>query len=148
MYLNPEFIARILVILGSSIFLLLGVLHGILTLKDLQNPRTFTPPDPALRQAMQQSSLAIDPTTNLWQAWLGFNLSHSLGLIVFGGTFMEIGLFHFSTFAHSLWLQIVTVVISTAYLLMSLKFWFSQPAICAGIALACFAIATGLRSVQ
>jgi hypothetical protein len=144
MYLNPAFIAQILVILGASIFLILGGLHSVLTLQDLRDPRTFTPPDPALREAMQESSLAIHPHTNLWQAWLGFNLSHSLGLVIFGGTFLAIGLFYFSSFTQILWLQSCAMLIATAYLMMSLKFWFSKPAIGSGIGLTCFIVASGL----
>jgi hypothetical protein len=144
MYLNPAFMAQVLVVLGASIFLSLGVLHGVLTLQDLQDPRTFTPPDPALREAMQESSIAIHPHTNLWQAWLGFNLSHSLGLLMFGGTFLAIGLFYFSAFTQILWLQSCAMLISTLYLMMSLKFWFSKPAIGSVIGLTCFILSSGL----
>ncbi len=143
--MNLEVMARALVIVGASIFLLLGILHGILTLQDLRDPRTFTPPDPNLRQAMQESSIAIHPHTNLWKAWLGFNLSHSLGLVIFGGTFLAIGLFYFQAFAQIFWLQGCALLISAVYLVMSLKFWFAQPVIATGIGLTCFAIAVGSR---
>ena len=137
-------IAQALIISGASIFLFLGILHGVLTLQDLNNPRTFMPQDAVLRQAMQQSNIAIHPQTNLWRAWLGFNLSHSLGLVMFRGTFLVMGLFYFSAYAQTLWIQSCALFVSTAYLIMSLKFWFSKPAISSGIALACFVIASGL----
>jgi hypothetical protein len=142
--MNTEVMAQALEITGASIFLILGMFHGVLTLQDLRNPRTFTPPDEALRQAMENSSIAINPQTNLWKAWLGFNLSHSLGLVMFGGTFVAIGLFDFGMFAHSYWLQSCVLFISVAYLIMSLKFWFDKPAIGSGIALACFVVTVGL----
>jgi hypothetical protein len=142
--MNREVIAQALVIAGASIFLILGMSHGVLALQDLSHPRTFTPPDVALRQAMQESSITIHPQTNLWKAWLGFNLSHSLGLVGFGGTFLTIGLFYFPLFAKILWLQGCTLLGAAAYLILSLKFWFSSPAIGSGIALTCFAIASGL----
>jgi hypothetical protein len=142
--MNTEFIAQILEIIGASIFVVLGIFHGILTLQDMSNPRTFTPPDKALLQAMQESKIAIDPQTNLWKAWLGFNLSHSLGLMMFGGAFLVIGLFYFPIFSNSYWVQSFAICIAIAYLIMSLKFWFSKPAIGSGFALACFAIAVGL----
>jgi hypothetical protein len=63
---------------------------------------------------------------------------------MFGGTFLAIGLFYFSAFAQILWLQICALFISVAYLLMSLKFWFSQPAIGSGIGLVCFVLAAML----
>jgi hypothetical protein len=145
--MNTEFMAQVLVIAGASIFLSLGMLHGVLTLQDLENPRTFTPPDVALRQTMQESSIAIHPQTNLWKAWLGFNLSHSLGIVMFGFTYLAIGLFYFPMFAQLVWLQSGALLIATAYLILSLKFWFSRPAIGSGIALTCFAVASGLLMV-
>jgi hypothetical protein len=145
--MNREVIAQALVIAGASIFLILGVLHAVLVLQDLIDPRTFTPPDVALRQAIQESSIAIHPRTNLWKAWLGFNLSHSLGLVMFGGAFLAIGLFYFPLFSQSLWLQSCALLIAATYLILSLKFWFSRPAIGSGIALICFAVASGLLMV-
>jgi hypothetical protein len=142
--MNQEILAQAFVITGAFIFLVLGIFHGVLTLQDLSNPRTFTPPDLALRQAMQESRLAIHSQTNLWRAWLGFNLSHSLGLVMFGGTFGVIGLFYFSAFVNILLLQGCALFISVIYLVLSLKFWFSSPAMGSGMALACFAIGSGL----
>ncbi len=142
--MNTEVMAQGLVIAGASILLSLGILHGVLTLQDLKNPHTFTPPDVALRQAMQESSIAIHPQTNLWKAWMGFNLSHGLGLVMFGVTYLAIGLFYFPLFSQILWLQSGALLITAAYLILSLKFWFSSPAIGSGIALTCFVIASGL----
>jgi hypothetical protein len=144
MYVNLAFIAQSLEIIGASIFLILGIFHGVLTLQDLGSPRTFTPPAKSLRLAMQNSSIAIHPQTNLWQAWLGFNLSHSLGLIMFGGIFVAIGFFNFSVFAQILWLPSCAIFISTAYLIMSIKFWFSKPVIASTMGLTCFIISAGL----
>jgi len=77
--------AQILLAIGGSIFLVLATLHGVLALRDVANPRAFTPTDDAVRVAMQGTRLAFNPRANLWQAWLGFNLSHSLGVALFGG---------------------------------------------------------------
>jgi hypothetical protein len=142
--MNTEVMAQALEIGGAVIFLILGVFHGVLTLQDLSNPCTFIPPDKALLQAMQESSIAIHPHTNLWKAWLGFNLSHSLGLVMFGGTFLAIGLFYFEVFSNNYWLQSCALLISSTYLIVSLKFWFDKPAIASAIALACFVVAMGL----
>ena len=64
-----------LIILGAAVFVVLGSLHGLLTLRDVRTPRAFTPRDPELRRAMQQSSIRLHRSINLWDAWLGFNLS-------------------------------------------------------------------------
>lgn len=136
--------SQILVIVAASVFLLLGGAHGILTLKDLKNPKAFTPRDPELRKAMQQSSIGFHRTINLWDAWMGFNLSHSLGLILFGAAYLHVGVFEPIAFARSPLLQACAVVVSAIYLILSLKFWFSKPAIGSAIGLVCFALAASL----
>jgi hypothetical protein len=140
-------IAQSLVITGAMIFLFLGIFHGLLTLQDLRNPRTFTPLDPNLRKAMQESHMAIDPHANLWKAWLGFNFSHSLGLSTFGGILLAIGISYFGIFAKMFLVQGCILLIASIYLLLSLLFWFSKPSIGAGLALTCLAIAVGLIAV-
>jgi len=135
---------QLLIIVGAGIFLFLGTLHGLLTFRDLGHPRAFTPRDAGLRTAMQQSTIALHPKINLWRAWLGFNLSHSLGIVMFGGAFLYLGIFYPSLFSQSLLLQLCSIAISAAYLAMSLKFWFSKPAIGSGISMACFILATAL----
>ncbi len=138
---------QVLVIVGSGIFVLLGAAHGLLTLRDLGDPVVFTPRDATLRTAMQQSTIALHPDINLWRAWMGFNLSHSLGLVMFGGAFLYLGVFRLPWFSQSWLLQACSILVSAAYLLMSLKFFFSTPAIGSGIAMACFALATAISYV-
>ena len=136
--------AQLLIIIAASPFLLMGAGHGILTLRDLKHPRAFTPRDPALRQAMQQSSIGLHPTINLWRAWLGFNLTHSLGLVLFGSAFLHVGIFEPTAFASSLLVQAVAVLVSAIYLVLSLAFFFSKPVISSTIGLVCFLVASGL----
>src|SRR5258707_3215126 len=88
-------VVQFLLIVGSSIFVLLGAAHGVLTLKDLGNPRNFTPRDPKLRTAMEHSTIALHPKINLWRAWVGFYLNHNLGLVMVGGAFLFIRIFSF-----------------------------------------------------
>lgn len=133
---------QLLLIVGASIFVLLGTLHGVFSLQDIGTaPRNFTPRDEELRRAMQQATVAFHPKINLWLAWLGFNLSHSLGLIVFGGAALYIAVFYPSLFSELRLLPICFIAIAAIYLVLSLKFWFSRPAIFVGISLACFVAA-------
>jgi hypothetical protein len=136
--------AQLLIIIAAFPFLFMGAGHGALTLRDLKHPRAFVPRDPALRQAMQQSSIALHRSINLWRAWLGFNLTHSLGLVLFGAAFMHVGIFEPNAFASSLLLQAVAVLVSAIYLVLSLNFFFSKPAIYSTIGLVCFLVAAGL----
>lgn len=138
---------KLFIILGASIFVLLGVLHALYTFQDLDNPRNFTPRNENLLDEMKESSVALHPQINLWKAWLGFHFSHSLGLLMFGGAFLYIGVFHPQFFAQSTLLKICSVLIPAIYLLLSINFWFSKPAIFSGISTACFVLATVLSSI-
>lgn len=135
---------QLLVILAASIFLTLGMFHGILTLKDLKSPKAFTPRDPELRNAMQRSGIALHPAINLWDAWMGFNLTHSLGIVLFGLAYLYVGIFEAQSFQQSSLLQSCAIAVSTIYLVISLRFFFSKPAIGSASGLALFVIAAAL----
>lgn len=130
-----------LIIVGAGIFVLLGSAHGLLTLRDLGHPRAFTP-KAELRTAMQHSAIALNPSINLWRAWMGFNLTHSLGAVMFGGAFLYLGILHSSLFSQSPLLQCLAVLLSATYLIISLKFFFSKPVIGSAISMTCFVLAT------
>lgn len=136
--------SQLLIIFAASIFLALGSIHGIFTLRDLKHPRAFTPRDPELRQAMQHSGIALHPGVNLWDAWMGFNLTHSLGIILFGAAYLYVGIFETSAFEQSALLQACAITVSATYLILSLRFFFSRPAIGSAVAMTCFVLATGL----
>ncbi|MCG8588691.1 MAG: hypothetical protein MJE66_05320 [Proteobacteria bacterium] len=136
---------EVLLGLGGGIFLFLGSLHGLLTLRDLSRPRAFTPTDDAVREAMQGARLALNPRANLWKAWLGFNLSHSLGAGLFGGVVLTIAVLHFEFFANSPIVQATAVAIAGAYLVLSLLFWFWGPAVGSALSVLCLLGAVALR---
>ena len=133
--------AQVLVVLGASVFAVLGAAHGLLTLRDLTRPVAFTPADETVRFAMQGAKLALNPRANLWKAWLGFNLSHSLGLLVLGAGLLAVAVWHFDAFAGSRVLQGVSLAIAATYLTLSLRFWFWGPAVGSGVGLTCLLVA-------
>ena len=72
--------AKILMALSSSIVFALGVAHLVYTFR---GPK-LTPRDPALQISMSQISPVITKQTTMWRCWVGFNASHSMGLVLFG----------------------------------------------------------------
>src|SRR5258708_28390219 len=86
-------VVQFLLIVGSSIFVLLGAAHGVLTLKDLGNPRNFTPRDPKLRTAMQPSTIALHPKINLWRGVLGVYLHPYPRPAPLSGRFFRLSIF-------------------------------------------------------
>lgn len=138
---------QLFVIIGASIFVLLGSIHAVYTFQDLDNPRNFTPRDENLWDAMQKSTVALHPKINLWKAWIGFNFSHSLGLLMFGGAFLYIGIFHLSLFEQLILLKLCSILIPAVYLILSISFWFPTPSFFAGISMCCFLLAAALSFI-
>jgi hypothetical protein len=70
--------------IAGAIYGLLGALHAVYTLADLRSPRRIVPDDPAVITAMQTSKIRLTRgESTVWQGWIGFNLSHSLGALMF-----------------------------------------------------------------
>ena len=121
---------------GGAIFCVLGTLHAVYMLMDLRRPRRLVPSDPALIAAMAGSRVRLaGDATDMWRAWIGFNLSHSLGALLFGATAIAwpgVAAGH----AALAWLP---AAVAALYLAIGLRFWFSVPN--AGIAAAMVAFA-------
>ncbi|MEO8146739.1 MAG: hypothetical protein ABI723_03825 [Bacteroidia bacterium] len=124
--------SQLLFIAGTIPFMYLGMVHVIIALKDIKDPRAFTPINDNVRKQMMVSPLRFTDKTTMWKAWLGFNISHGLGAFVFG---LFLQLLVIQNPLCLIWLTPLAVCISAIYLWLSLKFWFNKPTI---------GIATGL----
>ena len=133
-------LAKTLFLVGTTIFCVLGVAHGFLTLRDLRTPRSFTPTDERVRRAMAEAPLRFAPQTTIWSAWLGFNLSHSLGLLVFGLLLGGVALHDFRFVAGNLFLQSISVSVALVYALLAVRFWFWVPAVASALGGVCFLV--------
>jgi hypothetical protein len=125
--------ARLFLDLGGSIFLLLGALHTLYTFLDIGRPRRLVPREPEVALAMANSVLRLSRGgTTMWRAWVGFNFSHGLGLILFGALCIGTGM----TRGHALipaWVLFSFVVIGSVYVALGALYWFRIPLI--GVAL-------------
>jgi hypothetical protein len=137
---TPSLIIAALLILGSTVFGLLGALHAIYTLLDLHNPRRLVPVDPAVAQAMASSSLRLSGgRTDMWRAWIGFNFSHSLGLLLVAVLAFSTG-FRIKMLPVGIIMPVLTLI-GCAYLVLALLYWFRAPAIGVAVGTACFTAA-------
>ena len=132
----------ILIFVAGAIYLLLGTGHGILTLADVARPRTFTPVDDNVRIVMQRAPIRLNPHTDLWRAWLGFNLSHSMGVMLFGTILIAIAWMGGAAYLDHLAWQIGTILFSLAYVIVAQAFWFWIPALGSGVATVCLLVAS------
>jgi len=136
---TPSPIVAILLTLGGALFAILGALHAIYTLLDLRSPRRLVPVDPSVARAMANSALRLSGGgTDMWRAWIGFNFSHSLGVLLFGALAVWSG-FHVNGLPVGI--MPALTLIGCAYLVLALRYWFQIPAIGIAIATSCFAAA-------
>jgi hypothetical protein len=132
--------ARILIVLGASILGVLGGIHLAYTFfSDKLLPR-----DRAVIDAMRSTSLALTRETTIWDAWVGFNASHSLGAILFAAFYLLLAVQHPEVLVQSKSFPLLGVATCAAYLWLAHAYWFKIPFMGIAIATACFAVAAVL----
>jgi hypothetical protein len=136
-------IATLLVIAGA-IYSVLGALHAVFTFMDERDPRRLAPDDPAVTAAMQTSKLRLSRgAVTMWQAWISFNLTHSLAAIMFGvGCIVVAAWFGVAVFPP--WVLFLLTGISLVFALIGLRYWFGVPRAGAVAATLCLGAASGL----
>jgi hypothetical protein len=113
----------LLVWAAAAIMAFLGLMHLAYTLSDFgPRPRYFRPSDAKLLDAMRQTRTALAPNgRDYWSGVLGFNLSHSMGVLQFAL------LITLATVHEIAWLKPVLVIIGVAYAAISFRCWFAIP---------------------
>ncbi|MBM4243733.1 MAG: hypothetical protein FJ148_07955 [Deltaproteobacteria bacterium] len=125
-------------IIGGLIFVVMGIVHGVLAVADVFRPTQFAPTDDSVRLALRSTNVRfLRARANMWDAWLGFNLSHSLGMLVFGSAAAWLGLNLELVDAPRAALAI-PVLIGFIYFLLSVRFGFYAPTVASAIATAFF----------
>jgi hypothetical protein len=110
--------------MGSAFIpLLLGSLHLLYT---FHGPKLL-PRDPELRDRMRLVSPVITRETTMWKCWLGFNASHSLGLMLFGLVYGYLALLHPTFLFESPFMLVVGLVLLVGYAFLCLRYWFRVP---------------------
>ena len=124
--------------MGGAIFALMGAGHALLSVLDVLRPTQFTPTDDSVRLAMQATDVRFTRgRANMWNAWLGFNISHGLGAFLFGAAVGWLGLSWGQVEVARLAL-LLPVAIGLVYFVLSVRFWFYAPAVGSAVATACF----------
>lgn len=119
-----------LAIAGASIFLLLGLAHAVFTFQSTPERGPMMPTNPVISEAMQIPcglGLAPDIRTTLYRAWIGFNLSHSLGVITVAGVLIAQIATDFGAAVDEVWFLVLVAAAPLVYLMLAIKFWFDQP---------------------
>jgi hypothetical protein len=141
-------LSRYLFLAGAIPFVVLGVAHAVATPRTTAQSRGLSPRDPALREAMVKESLLLTRRTNLWLAWVGFNLSHSLGAVLFGAVVVLIGRSEATFQAQAALFLPLAILVSGIYLVLGICYWFRTPILGITLSSVCFAVAWALFLIR
>jgi hypothetical protein len=119
---------------SAGIALLLGVIHLFYTFSG----SSLLPRNPALQTAMSEAHLSLTKETTVWRAWVGFNASHSMALILFGLIFGFLALDHPEILFGSAYLLGVGFATLAGFLVLSKLYWFSIPFAGIAVSLVCY----------
>jgi hypothetical protein len=131
-------LSRYLYLAGAVPFLVLGTAHAMATPRAPQEARGLSPSDPQLAEAMTKSRLRLTRRTDMWRAWVGFNLSHSLGVLAFGSFVVLTGSRAAVFDAQAPACVPFAVVVAAGYLWLACRYWFRTPIIGCALSLAFF----------
>jgi hypothetical protein len=136
--------SAILLVLGGSVFGVLGLLHIWLTFRDIECPRSLVPEDPTVADAMAATGLRLARGgTTMWRAWVGFNFSHGLGLVAFAACTIGLGL-SLDSVSVPRSLLLLPPAVGAAYAFLAARYWFPIPALGTALGTLCFAVAWAL----
>ena len=125
-------------ITASSIFVILGTIHLVYTFYT----KKFDPRNKDVIGVMNSTSLMISKDLNMWKTWIGFNASHSLGMMYFGLINIILAiLFHAKENPVDLLISILNIAFSLSFLILAKRYWFKIPLIGAFCATVLFILA-------
>lgn len=125
---------KVLLVFGALIFGILGMIHLVYTFFT----NKFHAIDASAMEAMKGTSPVLTKETTIWNAWIGFNASHSLGAMLFAAIYVPLTVHHFELIQHSVWFSLLPVIIGLSYLVLAKKYWFKIPFAGILIATVCF----------
>ncbi|WP_199490935.1 LIC_13387 family protein [Marinobacter vulgaris] len=132
--------AQALIIIGASIFGILGAIHLLYTFFTDK----FNAYDSSVTEAMKGVSPILTKETSIWNAWVGFNASHSLGAILVACFYIPLSVSDFNVIQQSVWFSYLPVIIGLSYLILAKRYWFKIPLIGVSISTVCFVLAAAL----
>jgi hypothetical protein len=128
-------LSRYLFLAGALPFVLLGAAHALATPRRPDGASGLSPSDPQLSRLMSQTHIRLTRRTDMWLAWVGFNYSHSLGLVLLGGLVVLVGRSEPSFAAGAPVFVPFAFLASAIYLVLAIQYWFRTPIL--GCCLSC-----------
>jgi hypothetical protein len=117
--------SRILIASSAVILLYLGSVHLAYTLLT----HKFNPTEGQLESSMKQVAPRISNEMTMWKAWMGFNVSHSMGLLLFGLIYGYMVVYRWEVLRTSYFLAGTGLLMLVGYVVLARIFWFTAPLI-------------------
>lgn len=127
-------ISSLLIAASAAIVLALGTLHLLYTF----TTNKFDPRDAALAERMREVAPVISRQTTMWQAWVGFNASHSLGAMLFGSLYLYLALAQGALLTHSPFLFALGAAFLGSFVVLAVRYWFRIPLVGVVVALSLY----------
>jgi hypothetical protein len=108
---------------SAAVILFLGLVH----LRYTFSGTMLHPRDPELTTRMMAVSPVISRETTMWRTWIGFNATHSFGLILFGALYGYLALRHSELLFQSWFLLALGLAVLLAYSVIAKLYFFSAP---------------------
>jgi hypothetical protein len=132
--------ARLLMVLSASILLTLGAIHLAYTFWGTN----LAPRDSALQVTMSRISPVLTEETTMWRCWMGFNASHSMGLILFGLIYGYLALAHDQLLFRSPFLLVVGLAMLACLIVICRLYFFRAPLIGVSISFVFYVVSIAL----
>ena len=131
---------QILISASAVITLIVGALHlsGTFFGPDLR------PRDPELETRMKEVPLVVASQTTIWKAWIGFNASQSLGLVLFGVLYGYLPIFQFQVLLRAPLLLLVGAFFLGCLVVIAQRYLFSIPLTVFAVALVLYVVGAAL----
>ena len=115
--------SRILISACAAFILFPGSVHLAYTF----STDMFSPTDDQLETAMKRTAPRISSDMTMWKAWIGFHVSHSMGLMLFGLIYGYLAVYRWEVLQRSSFLAGLGLLVLLGYLILSRVFWFKSP---------------------
>ena len=142
---DPRTSARKLVTLAAWPLIFAGFSHAVLAIADFFGAGVFSPTNEAVQPLMENSSIVLVDRllsrVSLWHAYLGFNVSHGLGIGFLGLVNLLIAQRDVELFRRLPALLPLSIAFSSTLLLLCLTVWFYAPMLIVAWSSACLLLA-------
>ena len=138
-------LSRYLFLASGVVFVLLATTHLVLTPQRPDERKGLAPAEPAFAESMARTRVRLSEKMDMWRAWVGFNLSHSLGVGLLGATILLLGRTPASFAYNAALLLPFSIVVSLAYVAIGALYWYRGPVIGVGVAVVLLSCAWALE---